>query len=146
MDTDSYMDSLKRDVFHKILNMAGRVYILVRYSEGVKLGNRGFNEEEQNNGIVLVFNTHMNINWTDGAIKVKLSFGTTVERCYIPSEDITLIFSPDINVRLIVGDRREDNPSVDGTPQLKTKSKTAKSSAEKKGGKVIEVDFTKKRK
>jgi hypothetical protein len=143
MEIDLSLDALKQHVFYELMNMAGRVYIIVRYSERVRIGNRGFTEEEKIKGIVLVFNHAMNFRWEDGAISAKLSFGTTVEGCYIPSDDIVAVFSPDIDVRFIVGDKSpKEPPQSAGT----TKSKPTKSSSTKpKGGKVIEVDFTKKR-
>ncbi len=146
MEIDPSLDTLKQHVFFELMNIAGRVYIIVRYSERVKLGNRGFTEEEKEKGIVLVFNHAMNFRWEDGAITARLSFGTTVERCFIPSEDIVVVFSPDIDVRLIVGDKKVESSKKPTQNTGTTKSKQTKSSSPKPtGGKVIEVDFTKKR-
>lgn len=154
MDFAKELDRLKQHVFYEIMSMTGRVYVIVRYSQRVYLGNRGFTKEEQEKGIVLAFNPKMNFQWVDGAIDAKLVFGTTVERCYIPSEDIVVVFSPDVNIRFIA-DVPTESLSASGSdvkedikrPQPSKPDKSAKvSQKEVEKGKVIEVDFSKKKK
>jgi hypothetical protein len=43
----SDIDDLKRHIFYEMLNLAGRVFILVNYSEEVIIGRRGFLPEEK---------------------------------------------------------------------------------------------------
>ncbi len=151
-DFKANLDKLKELVFCEIINMTGRVYVMVRYSEKVKLGNRGFTKGEKDRGIILAFNQQMNFNWSEGAINAKLSFGTTVEKCYIPSGDIVMIYSPDINIRF-VADVNEaeiakiftvDKPVTDSLSKDDVPAKRLENSNIKGGAKVIEVDFTKK--
>ena len=43
------LNQLKKHTFDELLNLAGRAYILVKYSENVKVGSRGFLPEEKEN-------------------------------------------------------------------------------------------------
>ena len=117
--------------------MAGRVFILVHYSDDVLIGNRGFLPEEKANGLVLVFNKRMNFTWDDEGISTTLVFGTAPEKCFIPQEQIGLVFSPDLNVQLSL-------------PVVKKEPDAGKEAAGKKketaGQKVVPIDFHKKKK
>jgi hypothetical protein len=55
----SGLNELKKTVFYELLNLAGRVLIVVRYSESVSVGNRGLLPEEKENGLVLVLTCRM---------------------------------------------------------------------------------------
>jgi stringent starvation protein B len=130
------LNSLKKDIFFEFLNLVGKTYILVQYSENVILGNRKFTEEEKSNGIVLVFNTKMNFLWDDYGISATLVFNTSSQRCFIPVNDIVAVYSPELNAQFITAPNKSlDRPLVDNNKKI---SKTSK-------GNVIEVDFTKKR-
>lgn len=129
--------------------MAERAFILVRYSEDVVLGRRGFTEEEKENGITLVFNKRMNFQWDDYGITVTLVFGTSPQKCFIPADDIIAVSSPELNAqfvtspspsqpRIVSSQKEYETPlSKQGQKGLKDKKHT---------GRIIEVDFTKKRK
>jgi hypothetical protein len=121
------INELKREVFFRLLEMATRAYVLVRHSDSVMIGNRGFLEEEKKDGIVLVFNKSMKFVWDDSGIHASLVFGTAAEKCYIPHEDIVSVYSPDLGVQLAVAPQETHEE-------------------EDRGGdkKIIKVDFKKK--
>lgn len=135
------LNDLKKTVFYELLNMAGRVFIVVGYSENVSIGGRGFLPEEKENGLVLVFNTRMNFSWEEEGITVTLVFGSTPQKCFIPVEDITAIYSPEQQAQFIVSPRRYDA----GT-DMGEREDGDRSSQGRGGEKVVKVDFTKKKK
>jgi len=138
MDVDVKMNELKRHIFFEFMNQAGRAFIVVRHSENVIIGSRGFTDEEKKNGIVLVFNSKMNFLWDDYGITAKLAFGTIPQKCFIPSEDIVAVYSPELLAQFTISPQ-----------QLKVQQKTEASKEETdipKPENVIKVDFTKKRK
>ncbi|WP_333656013.1 hypothetical protein [Dissulfurispira sp.] len=154
---EANLNSLKKHVFFEMLNLASRVFILVRHSENVVLGNRGFSDEEKEKGIILVFNSRMNFLWDDYGITATLVFGTSPQKCFIPVDDIMAVYSPDLNAQFMaspqplaisgpqpIGSQKEGEKSVKKIePKKGQKTKTQK---DEKQGHVIKVDFTKKRK
>lgn len=122
-----------------MLDLAGRVFIVARYSENVIIGNRGVTEDEKKNGIVLVFNASMNFSWDDSGISSTLVFGTSPQKCFIPTDDIVAIYSPELNSQFITAlpSRAETSDEQDKT--------VAEAREEEAGSKVVKVDFTKKR-
>lgn len=127
------LEDLKKQVFYDMLNIAGRVYIAIRCGDDVVIGRRGFLPEEKEKGLVLVFNKKMNFSWDDDGISITLVFGTSPEKCFIPKESITTIFSPELNATFSVVLNEED----------KTAGAVIRSAAKTKpqGKKVIKVDF-----
>lgn len=167
---DSNLNNLKKHIFFEFLNLVGRAFVLVRHSDNVILGNRGFTAEEKKNGIILVFNSKMNFLWDDYGITATLVFGTSPQKCFIPVDDIMAVYSPDLNAQFVaspqpaagspesrrlsgvgalsgqqpVGSQKEGEESVKKLePKKGQKTKTQK---DEKQGHVIKVDFTKKRK
>lgn len=96
------LNELKKDIFFELLELAGRVFIVVDYQEDVIIGKRGFLPEEKERGLVLVFNKRMNFKWDKNILKATLVFGNTTEKCYIPVNAIAGVFSPDLRVQLLV--------------------------------------------
>lgn len=131
------MNELKRKVFYEMLNLAGRVFILVRHSDNVIIGRRGFTDEEKKNGLILVFNQRMRFSWDDDGISATLVFGTTPERCFIPSEDIIFIFSPELRSQFVV--------SPETGEKERDREDSIKKRDEKVEDKVVRVDFSKKK-
>ncbi len=131
------LNELKKKVFFDLLHLAGRVFIMVQYSENVIIGKRGFLEEEKKNGLILVFNTKMNFTWDEDFIEAKLAFGTTPQKCIIPVDNIVVIYSPEIQTQFATAYQ----------PGEKEKVASDKTDAERKeaGEKVLKVDFSKKR-
>ncbi|MCS7163442.1 MAG: ClpXP protease specificity-enhancing factor SspB [Thermodesulfovibrio sp.] len=126
------INELKKHTFFEILNLVGRVFIVVDYDENVVIGRRGFLPEEKERGLVLVFNNKMNFIWDKDAITATLVFGNMPEKCYIPVNAIAAVFSPDLRIQLTV-------------PVFKVLRQEKDSSAqETKEGKII--DITKLRK
>ncbi len=102
-DLQLQLNELKKHTFYELLNLAGRVYLLVKYSENVKVGTRGFLPEEKEHGLVLVLNTKMHFTWDEYGISVKLVFGDSPQKCFIPVDDVLAIYSPELNSQLIIG-------------------------------------------
>jgi len=134
------LNNLKKTVFYDLLNLAGRVFIVVRYSENVEIGNRGFLPEERENGLILVFNSRMNFSWDDGGILAHLVFGTSPEKCFIPEDDIVAIYSPELETHfstmIINSEKNTTSVSENKRPSTRTKSTE----------KIVKVDFSKKKK
>ncbi len=116
-----------------MLDMAGRVFIVARYSEDVAIGSRGFTEEEKKNGIVLVFNKSMNFTWDDLGISSTLVFGTSPQKCFVPVDHIVAIYSPELKSQFIT------------SPETVTQMKDSKETEAKTAPNVVQVDFTKKK-
>src|SRR5208337_1087471 len=102
MQSAASLNSLKKHVFYELLQIGGRVFILVRYSEHVVLGNRGLTEAERENGIVLAFNPGMSFQWDDYGLTATLVFGSSPQKCFIPVDDIAAVYSSELNVQFIV--------------------------------------------
>lgn len=125
------LNELKKTVFYEMLEAAGRVFVVSRYSENVVIGRRGFTADEKINGIVLVFNKNMNFTWDESGISSTLVFGTSPQKCYIPADDIAAVYSPEMNCQFISGE------------QTRPKSPEEKEEVET-GPNVVKVDFSKK--
>lgn len=130
------LTDLKKHIFFELLELAGRVFVLVGHSDNVLIGERGFLPEEKEKGLILVFNGKMNFEWNAQGIFATLGFGQKNERCFIPVESIISVFSPDLNAQFSVSPLAQETAL---TKQAETK--VPSSSKEK----VIKVDFGKKR-
>lgn len=146
---DLNLNSLKKHIFFEFINMAKRAFILVRYSEDVVLGKRGFTEDEKKNGIILIFNDRMHFQWDDYGLTATLVFGISPQKCFIPDDDIIAVYSPELNAQFVIS----PSPSQPRIVSSQKEYETPLSKQEQKGlkdkkqtGHVIEVDFTKKRK
>ncbi len=126
------LNELKRTIFHEMLDLAGRVFIVARYSEAVIIGNRGFTQDERKNGIVLVFNKSMNFTWDESGIASTLVFGTSPQKCFVPSDDIVAIYSPELQSQFI-------------TVLNAATARDPEETEEEAGPNVVKVDFKKKR-
>ena len=106
-----------QNLFYDILNDYGQVYVVVRYSENTVIGTRGFSEEEKQKGLILVFNqrNYKNLVWSDdGNISSTLGFGLSnkSEKCFLHSDDIVSVFSPDAKIKFDRWDIWEQKDSV----------------------------------
>ena len=129
------LTDLKKHVFFELLDLSGRVFIHVRYSDDVLIGERGFLAEEKEKGLVLVFNAKMKFEWNEQGISAALGFGTRTEKCFIPPESIISVFSPDLNAQFSV------SPAAQEAGKRKQAVKKVHSISKEK---VIKVDFGKK--
>lgn len=135
------LNELKRLVFYDFLNLTGRAYIMVKYSHNVILGKRGFTEEEKANGIILVFNSKMDITWNNDGINTTLIFNNSPMKCYIPADDIVLIYSPELDAQFATHlSNVINNPYKEMPREEKRKDTTEEGQT-----KIIKVDFIKKR-
>ncbi len=134
------LNSLKKHVFYELLEIGGRVFILVRHSENVILGNRGLTADERENGIILVFNQGMNFQWDDYGITATLVFGSSPQKCFVPVDDIAAVYSSELNTQFIV------LPMSGGKQDFKAESALRAEGPSVFAGNVIKVDFTKRQK
>ena len=134
------MNNLKRHIFYELMDIAGRVFILVRSSENVVLGKRSLTPEEKKNGVVLVFKSGMKFKWDDYGITATLVFGNLPQKCFIPAEQIEAVYSREVNAQFIVLPVRDSvlEEPAGGPARIEVSSEPA--------GKIIKVDFTKKQK
>ncbi|MGD0885586.1 MAG: hypothetical protein ABSA46_12085 [Thermodesulfovibrionales bacterium] len=137
------IQELKKTVFTEMLNMAGRVFLVVRHSDKVRIGDRGFTQDEVKNGIVLVLNTKMKFSWDDQGISAALIFGTKAEQCYVPSDDIMVIYSPELNAQFMTGSHTP-GAALDTNTSME-KEKPIKSRNGSDDSNVVRVDFQKKK-
>jgi hypothetical protein len=138
------LDDLKKRIFYDMLDLAGRVFILARYSGDVVIGNRGFLPEEKEKGIVLVFNRRMNFEWTNSGISAKLVFGAETHQCFIPHDSIMSVFSPELSAQFVVSPTPVTGGK--GTGQTKKKPGLRGKSGRSTDEKVVRVDFNRKNK
>ncbi len=134
---------LKKIVFHEMLEMAGRVFIVAKYSGKVRIGNRGFTEDEKKNGMVLVFNKSMKFIWDDSGIRSTLIFGSSPQKCFIPLEDIMVIYSPELNSQFMTTPDLQKKVSDTEAGQKMGEPEEREMSSD--GPNVVRVDFQKKR-
>jgi hypothetical protein len=132
------LTGLKKRVFFDMLDLAGRVFVLVRHSDNVVIGKRGFLPGEKESGLVLVFNRKMNFQWDEPGISAKLVFGQISENCFIPNEDILSIFSPELLAQFTVSPDEERGTKNTASRTTEPEKKTARQ-------KVVKVDFRKKK-
>lgn len=137
------LNELKKTIFYKILDMAGRVFIMVKHSNDIIIGKRGLTEDEKKNGIVLVFNNTMNFTWDDYGISGTLIFGTIPQECYIPADDIIIINSPELNAQFVAAPRPSEETDINNAGPGGATLQEAREASE--GSKVVQVDFKKKR-
>ncbi len=133
------LEELKKQVFYDLLNIVGRVFIAVRYSDDVVIGRRGFLPEEKEKGLVLVFNQKMHFTWDDIGISTTLAFGTTPEKCFIPQESIMTIFSPELNAQFSALPKEGEDVKEKPIKKNPSDKKVPRDQ------KVISVDFKKKK-
>jgi hypothetical protein len=135
------LGELKREVFYRLMDLAGRVFVLVRHSDRVQMGRRGFTQAEMERGLVLVFNNKMQFAWDEAGIHATLSFSAVKEKVFVPHEDILAVYSPELKIQLNSDPDIEEEEEGASPP---TENKGAPAS-QKRGagdeGKVIRVDF-----
>ncbi|PIX89737.1 MAG: hypothetical protein COZ31_00495, partial [Nitrospirae bacterium CG_4_10_14_3_um_filter_44_29] len=56
-----------QNLFYDMMNDYGRVFVVIKQSERTVIGNRGFTDEEKENGLVLAFNSknYKTLQWTE---------------------------------------------------------------------------------
>jgi hypothetical protein len=126
-----------------MMNDYGRVFVVIKQSERTVIGNRGFTDEEKENGLVLAFNSknYKTLQWTeDGSIVTTLGFGSNnkVENCFLHADDIISVYSPDAKIKFDRWDMLETNPDLIGT-----KIQNGKKDTEAKG-KIVSLDSFRK--
>jgi hypothetical protein len=147
------LNKLKRNVFYELLELVGRVFVVVRYSPEVSLGKRHFTEEEKHSGLTLVFTNRMPLQWDDHGITTTLTFGAQAQKCFIPSASIVAVYSPELQVQLTASspEDAEDEEHPSHAPKeidpARLRRGPRRATIREKGGqhgKLIEVDFANK--
>ncbi|KAF0182111.1 MAG: hypothetical protein FD164_1344 [Nitrospirae bacterium] len=149
------LNSLKRHVFYELLDLVGRVFVVVSYSPEVILGKRTFSEEEKHSGLTLVFTPRMPVQWNEHGMNATLTFGERAQKCFIPSGSIVAVYSHELQVQLTAAPQAEEpaqtvpvrkEPQVMDTTRLRRGPRRAAALREHgaQSGKLIEVDFAKK--
>ncbi len=135
-----------QNLFYDLLNDYGKVFLVVKYSEKTIIGRRGFTDEEKREGMVLVFNNknHKNLQWLeDGSITATLGFGLSnrQEACFLHSDDIVSVFSPDAKVKFDRWDMWDIDESTKESEKIDKQEKWQSSD-----GKIIVLDKFRKTK
>ncbi|HSW62207.1 MAG TPA: hypothetical protein VLH56_02630 [Dissulfurispiraceae bacterium] len=148
------LNSLKRNVFYELLDLVGRVFIVVNYAPDVLLGKRTFSEEEKRSGLTLVFTPRMPVQWDELGMNATLTFGERAQKCFIPSSSIVAVYSPELQVQLTAVPQAEE-PAI--TRPVRKEPRVIDPARLRRGprraaigengahhGKLIEVDFANK--
>ena len=127
-----------------MMNDYGRVFVVIKQSERTVIGDRGFTDEEKESGLVLAFNSknYKTLQWTeDGSIVTTLGFGSNnkVENCFLHSDDIISVYSPDAKIKFDRWDMMETKDSL-SEPQ---KNRNDKKDAVTKGN-IVSLDSFRK--
>lgn len=139
------LNDLKKQIFFEMLDLAGRVFIVVRYADTVIIGNRGFLAEEKERGLVLVFNRMMQFDWSENGIHATLGFGPKTEKCYIPPDEIIAIFSPELAAQFVTSSEHKEIPELPHKTSQEGKQPARPELKAVSGNKVVKVDFSKKK-
>ncbi|MBT9537706.1 MAG: hypothetical protein IVZ94_06200 [Nitrospirae bacterium] len=108
------------------------------------IGSRGFTDEEKENGLVLAFNSknYKTLQWTeDGSIVTTLGFGSNnkVENCFLHSDDIISVYSPDAKIKFDRWDMMETKDSLSESQKIRNDKKDAVTK-----GKIVSLDSFRK--
>jgi hypothetical protein len=133
-----------QNLFYDMMNDYGRVFVVIKQSERTMIGNRGFTDEEKENGLVLAFNSknYKTLQWTeDGSIVTTLGFGSNnkVENCFLHSDDIISVYSPDAKIKFDRWDMMETKDSLSEPQKIRNDKKDAVTK-----GKIVSLDSFRK--
>lgn len=127
-----------------MMNDYGRVFVVIKQSGRTVIGNRGFTDEEKENGLVLAFNSknYKTLQWTeDGSIVTTLGFGSNnkVENCFLHSDDIISVYSPDAMIKFDRWDMMETKDALSESQKIRNDKKDAVTK-----GKIVSLDSFRK--
>ncbi|HBR22119.1 MAG TPA: hypothetical protein DD713_06065 [Nitrospiraceae bacterium] len=133
-----------QNLFYDMMNDYGRVFVVIKQSGRTVIGNRGFTDEEKENGLVLAFNSknYKTLQWTeDGSIVTTLGFGSNnkVENCFLHSDDIISVYSPDAMIKFDRWDMMETKDSLSESQKIRNDKKDAVTK-----GKIVSLDSFRK--
>ncbi len=147
----AYNRKFKKAILDAMFSMSDTFYIHCMPNPLLNIGTRGLSEREEREGIVLVFGPYSTraLNWDEKSILCEMQFNRW-EKVRIPFECISRIFdkSGQVNMQwatLVSSESHREETAqppeaaADGKPAPETPKKKEKS-------RVIEVDFTRKRK
>jgi len=127
-----------------MMNDYGRVFVVIKQSERTMIGGRGFTDEEKENGLVLAFNSknYKTLQWTeDGCIITTLGFGSNnkAENCFLHSDDIISVYSPDAKIKFDRWDMMETKDSLSESQKIRNDKRSAVTK-----GKIVSLDSFRK--
>src|SRR3989339_928181 len=133
-----------QNLFYDMMNDYGRVFVVIKQSERTVIGDRGFTDEEKESGLVLAFNSknYKTLQWTeDGSIVTTLGFGSNnkVENCFLHSDDIISVYSPDAKIKFDRWDMMETKDSLSVPQKIRNDKKDAVTK-----GKIVSLDSFRK--
>lgn len=133
-----------QNLFYDMMNDYGRVFVVIKQSERTMIGNRGFTDEEKENGLVLAFNSknYKTLQWTeDGSIVTTLGFGSNnkIENCFLHCDDIISVYSPDAKIKFDRWDMVETKDSLSEPQKIRNDKKDAVTK-----GKIVSLDSFRK--
>ena len=133
-----------QNLFYDMMNDYGRVFVVIKQSERTMIGNRGFTDEEKENGLVLAFNSknYKTLQWTeDGSIVTTLGFGSNnkIENCFLHCDDIISVYSPDAKIKFDRWDMMETKDSLSEPQKIRNDKKDAVTK-----GKIVSLDSFRK--
>ncbi|MDI6745156.1 MAG: hypothetical protein QMD07_07250 [Thermodesulfovibrionales bacterium] len=133
-----------QNLFYDMMNDYGRVFVVIKQSERTLIGNRGFTDQEKENGLVLAFNSknYKTLQWTeDGSIVTTLGFGANnkIENCFLHSDDIISVYSPDAKIKFDRWDMLETKDSLPESQKIQNGKKDAVTK-----GKIVSLDSFRK--
>lgn len=146
----AYNRKFKKAILDVMFTICDTLYMHCMPNPLLKIGKRGLLEREEKEGIVLVFGPHStrDLSWDDNFIYCSIQFNGW-EQVSIPFECIARMYDKNGHVIMqwvtLVGSKSDPE-------QIKAKTSTAEKTKEitqeknLKHSKVIEVDFTKKKK
>jgi hypothetical protein len=131
------MISYKKDILDIVFNYHEKFYIHVAPLPDVVIGKRGFVDQEQEHGIVLVFGneSYKNFEWDEKNIYVSMKFSGVWEDLIIPIGAIQAVFDNPVNPNFIFNFKISE--------EIETQKKTKVTKIIKKDN-VISLDFGKK--
>lgn len=134
------MINYRKDILNTVFNNYDKFYMHVAPLSDVHIGMRGFVDQENEQGIVLVFGkeSYKDFEWDDKYIYVDMRFAGAWEHLMIPLNGIQAIFDDPVNPEFVF------NFKVLETSELNQINKTEKKPQTVRQGNVISLDFGKK--
>ncbi len=141
------LNALKRKLFYDMMELSGRVFIIVKFSEDVYIGKRGFLQEEKENGLMLVFNSQMKFTWEEDILSATLSMANVPTKCVIPANNIVVIYCPELQAQFVVNYNEEEKHGMHSARPLKGEvvEGVMDDADSVEIDNVVEVDFTNKK-
>lgn len=157
-----YNRKLKKEILNVLFRECDTFYIHCLPNPGLEIGSRGLVDKEVTEGIILVFGPYSTrtLTWDEEFIHCDMQFNTRWESVHIPYESIYRMFDREGQVLMqwstFVSEEDGQIPSFNreasfmgtalGPQEDSTNTEVETEESEGGSSRVIEVDFTKKKK